>query len=120
MNIDTLSLPNRPEPTATVGRGDVIAPPEPRASARTRAEHAAQQIAGAEADAPHPGNTRAPLQTLQVERQAQHQQQRGDAVARPASRADAPVNETSRARARSIARAQDASRGDTLLFQKRG
>ena len=106
---DSLSLPNRPEPTATEGRGNVNDPPEPRARARTRAEHAAQQIAGVEAGPPHPGNTRAPSPTLQVERLAQHQQQRGEAVARPAPRADAPVNETSRARARSIARAQDAS-----------
>ena len=106
---DSLSLPNRPEPTATEGRGNVNEPPEPRARARTRAEHAAQQIAGVEAGPPHPGTTRAPSPTLQVERQAQHQQQRGEAVARPAPHADAPVNETSRARARSITRAQVAS-----------
>ena len=84
-------------------------PPEPRARARTRGEHAAHQIAGAKADAPHPGTTRALPSTLQVDRQAQQQQQRGAAVAGPAPRADAPANETFSARARSNARAQNAS-----------
>ena len=82
-------------------------PPEPRARARTRAERAAQQTAGAEAGPPHPGTMRALPSTLQVDRQAH--QQRGAAVARPAPRADAPANETFSARARSNARAQNAS-----------
>ena len=111
---DPLSLSrSRPEPTATVGRGDVVAPPEPRARARTRAEHRTRRgptrgprtapRSGRTRPSPAPWSMRAPSvwHGGPAGRPAGAQQQRDAAVARPAPRADATVNETFPARTRS-------------------